>query len=126
MKKSEIFDAIMSIVTDVCEVTEAEILNTFKRTQDIVDARVFVVYYCRQAGLSSYEIARIVASRINADAEEQYVQYKAKGVDRMYYSYLDRRHESIAFCLQDDDIYNAIKDRYSELFKSGMKKFPSR
>lgn len=124
MKKSEIFDIILNEVVDVCEVTAEDVLNV-KRTQSAVDARVLVVQYCRKAGLSNDDIAKIVLRKTDGCLDDQYVLYKSKGVERMYYSYLDRMRESYAFGLMDDEICEYLKTKYGDIFKSGMKKLPA-
>lgn len=106
MKKSELFDAVLGKVCEVCEVKEETLLSGCKN-QDIVDARMLLVQYLRKLGLSNDEIAKIYLRRSVGDVEAptmSAIKSKSKGIDRLYNSYVERCRESMIFGLMSSDI----------------------
>lgn len=58
MKKSELFALILSIVSDVTEISENDILSkSFK--EDIVEARMLLIHFCYKEGLLPAKIAEL-------------------------------------------------------------------
>lgn len=58
MKKSELFALILSIISDVTEISENDILSkSFK--EDIVEARMLLIYFCHKEGLLPAKIAEL-------------------------------------------------------------------
>lgn len=106
MKKSELFDAVLGKVCDVCEVEEDALLSGCKN-QDIVDARMLLVQYLRKLGLSNDEIAKIYLLRSIGDNDiptMTAIKSKSKGIDRLYNSYVERCRESMIFGLMSSDV----------------------
>lgn len=57
MTKKEIFDKILSVTAEVCDVTTESIINGCKE-DDAVIARSVVVFWCYAAGFSTQDIAK--------------------------------------------------------------------
>lgn len=124
MKKSEMFSVLIDKVCEVCEVQREDIINGCK-IQSVVDARVLLVQYLRRTGLSSDEIAEIVLRNRGQSPTVQEVKKKAKGIDKLYYSYLDRVEQSFAFGLMAVEIKRFCRDYYGEQYVPGMKQLSS-
>ena len=127
MKKSEIFDTLLSEVCDVCEVPEELVING-SRIQSVVDARILMVQYARRIGLSNDEIALIVMRKSSGNPmlcpSESEIKTKAKGIDKIFRSYSDRCLQSYAFCLMSADIKKVCRDKYEDIYLVGMKPLP--
>lgn len=117
MKKSEIFDAILDKVCEVCDI-EKELVLDGSRFQTVVEARCLAVQYMRRAGLSNDEIALIVLkwemkdSRYKPSVPD--LKKKAKAIDTMFKSYSDRCIQSYAFRLMSKEISDWCLMRYKE------------
>lgn len=103
MKKSEIFDVVLAMVCEECEVSATDVVDGVK-DQTVVDARLLLVQYTRRIGLSNNEIARIVLARRGADITAEEVRKKAKGIDKMFKNYSDRCLQCKAFVLMSREI----------------------
>lgn len=123
MKKSEIFDVLLSKVAEKCEVDEEDIVRGCK-LQSVVDARVLLVQYLRRIGLSNDDIAAIFLRRNGADTTTLSVKKKAKSIDKMFASYSQRCLDSYAFCLISEDIRDYCRDTYEGVYVYGMKQLP--
>ena len=58
MKKSELFALILSIVSDVTEITAQEILSK-SIAEEIVEARMLLIHFCFREGLMPSKIASL-------------------------------------------------------------------
>lgn len=58
MRKSELFALILSIVSDVTEMPSESILSRSHR-EDVVEARMLLIYFCRKMGLLPSKIAEL-------------------------------------------------------------------
>ena len=58
MKKSELFALILSIVSEVTEIPECDILSKSIK-EDIVEARMLLIYFCHKEGLLPARIAEL-------------------------------------------------------------------
>lgn len=107
MKKSELFDAVLGKVCDVCEVEEDALLSSCKN-QDLVDARMLLVHYLKKLGLSNDEIAKIYLCRSVGTTgllpTTVAVKSKSKSIDRLFNSYVERCRESMIFGLMSSDV----------------------
>ena len=56
MRKSELFAQILGVVSEVTEITPDVILSKTK-VEEVVDARMYLGYFCRKCGLYSVQIA---------------------------------------------------------------------
>lgn len=59
MRKSELFAHILGVVSEVTEVEPERILAKTKK-EEVVDARMLLVYFCRKEGLYPTQIAEWV------------------------------------------------------------------
>lgn len=115
MRKSDMFDAVLTKVCEVCEVLPEEVLNCCKRP-NVVDARVLTVQYTKRLGLTSKEIAAIVLKKLNFDTNYhpplEDIDRKARGVDKMFGSYTNRCFNSKAFRLMSMEIKEFVNQQY--------------
>ncbi len=58
MKKSELFALVLSTVSNVTEVSEEDILSKSHK-EDLVEARMLVLYFCRKNGLTPAVISNL-------------------------------------------------------------------
>ena len=58
MKRLEDFSKVIKVVTELTDVTEQDILGK-SRVQEVVDARWMVMYFLKERGFSTEEIARL-------------------------------------------------------------------
>lgn len=115
MKKSELFDAILAKVCEVCEVDPDAVISGNK-AQYIVDARCLAVQYCRRAGLSNDEIALIILRKtMGTEPDAAAIKKKAKAMDNLFKSYTERCLQSKVFCLLSKHINEWCVETYREL-----------
>lgn len=57
--KTQIFNTLLDIVSQECEVTKEDILS-HNKAEEIVDARTILVYFCKDYGLHTAEIAKFL------------------------------------------------------------------
>lgn len=63
--KAKYYATVMSVVTDLTDLTEEEILNG-KRTMEVVDARWLAVRLMRDIGLYPFQIAEMMAMSVRS------------------------------------------------------------
>ena len=63
--KAKYYATVMSVVTDLTDLTEDEILNG-KRTMEVVDARWLSVRLMRDIGLYPFQIAEMMAMSVRS------------------------------------------------------------
>ena len=63
--KAKYYATVMSVVTDLTDLTEDEILNG-KRTMEVVDARWLAVRLMRDIGLYPFQIAEMMAMSVRS------------------------------------------------------------
>lgn len=61
--KAKYYATVMSVVTDLTDLTEDEILNG-KRTMEVIDARWLCVRLMKDIGLYPYQIAEMMAMSV--------------------------------------------------------------
>lgn len=97
MKNSELFDLVVTKVSEVCEIP-ADAVFLGAKLQAFVDARILAFQYMRRNGLSNDDIAIILLRRASGNPdyfpEVHEIKQKAKSVDRTFKCYSER-------CLQD-------------------------
>lgn len=59
MRKSELFALILSIVSDITEISKEDIMSKCHK-EDVVEARLLVIYFCRKEGLLPSRIAQLM------------------------------------------------------------------
>lgn len=59
MRKSELFALILSIVSDITEISKEDIMSKSHK-EDVVEARLLVIYFCRKEGLLPSRIAQLM------------------------------------------------------------------
>lgn len=59
MTKSDIFAQILSVTSEVCNVSEDKILSKSK-PDDVVEARCIFIYHCNQYGIPASAIANFL------------------------------------------------------------------
>ncbi|MBR2266611.1 MAG: hypothetical protein IJ882_08160 [Paludibacteraceae bacterium] len=65
----------MSIVSEICEISEEEILSHTKRA-DVVDARNILVYYCCKYGFPAASIAKFINRKRLSSVRDMLANYK--------------------------------------------------
>lgn len=129
MKKSEIFDVVITKVAEVCEVSVERIISP-SRVQSVVEARVLLVQYLRRIGLSNDNIAEILMRRKAGDPtmeiSDNELKQKAKTIDSIFNSYSMRCLQSYSFCLMSQELAKFCRDEYGERHEIWMKKIPSK
>lgn len=70
--KTQIFSILLDIVSQECEVTKEDILSN-KKTEEVVDARTILVYFCKDYGLHNAEIAQFL-NRKKTDTICEYIE----------------------------------------------------
>lgn len=121
MKKSEIFERVVDIVADECEVNRDLVIHD-RRIHAVVEARCMCVYILKKAGLTSDDIALIVL-RLKKDGKinpgycppMEEIKAKAKAIDDMNMSFYDRYDSSRYFRLAYADVKKAVLKAYSEV-----------
>ena len=63
--KAKYYEAVMSVVTDLTDLTEDDILNG-RRTMEVVDARWLCVRLMKDIGLYPYQIAEMMVMSVRA------------------------------------------------------------
>ena len=61
--KAKYYEAVMSVVTDLTDLTEDDILNG-KRTMEVIDARWLCVRLMKDIGLYPYQIAEVMSMSV--------------------------------------------------------------
>ena len=70
--KTQIFNTLLDIVSQECEVTKEDILS-HNKAEWIVDARTILVYFCKDYGLHNAEIAKFL-NRKKTDTICEYME----------------------------------------------------
>lgn len=70
--KSQIFNTLLDIISQECEVIKEDILSQ-KKVEEIVDARTILVYFCKDYGLHNAEIAKFL-NRKKTDTICEYME----------------------------------------------------
>ena len=78
MKKSEIFQMVLSAVSEQTEIQPTDILS-FARTEELIDARCMVVYFCKMLGLTTTYL------------QEQMHRQSSNSIQHLYNMYATRR-----------------------------------
>ena len=113
MKKTEIFDLILSVVSDECEVRTEIILDGNEHRPAVVDARMLLVQYLRRVGLENEDIALIIFRKRGVEfPESRELKSRAKSISRMFRSYNDRCMQSKTFCSMSADIAKFVKENF--------------
>ena len=127
MKKSEIFELVVSKVCEICEVSKDSVIMGVK-SQDVVDARVLAVQYLRRIGFSNDEIAtffiKCKSGKMDMTPDVADIKKKAKAVDKMVCAYSGRCLESYMFCLMSEEIARYCRDTYKTMYLAWMKPPP--
>lgn len=63
--KAKYYDAVMSVVTDLTDLTDDDILNG-RRTMEVVDARWLCVRLMKDIGLYPYQIAEMMSMSVRS------------------------------------------------------------
>lgn len=118
MNKSEIFDAVVDKVCELCEVNKDDVMGGVKE-RDVVDARLLAVQYLRRIGFSNDEVALLALKRCTGDATlrtvDKAVKTKAKSVDKMFRAYSDRCLQSKMFCIISTELAKFLRDEFARL-----------
>ena len=61
--KAKYYEAVMSVVTDLTDLTEDDILNG-RRTMEVIDARWLCVRLMKDIGLYPYQIAEVMSMSV--------------------------------------------------------------
>lgn len=127
MKKSEMFDIFVDKVCEVCEVRKEALIKGSK-IQAVVDARILAVQYLRRIGLTSDDLALILARKQAGDMGHcpplRKIKSKAKNIDRLFSMYFSRLNESYAFNLMSIELRDFCHESYAEYYLTGMKELP--
>jgi tRNA 2-selenouridine synthase SelU len=57
--KTKLFNTMLEVVSEVCEVPAQEIVST-KKDEEVSDARIILVWLCSRGGLRPKEIAKFL------------------------------------------------------------------
>jgi chromosomal replication initiation ATPase DnaA len=71
--KTQIFNTLLETVSQVCEVSAEDILS-IKKAEEVVDARTILVYFCKDYGLHTAEIAKF----LNRKKQDTICEYMGK------------------------------------------------
>lgn len=71
--KTPIFNTLLETVSQVCEVSAEDILS-IKKAEEVVDARTILVYFCKDYGLHTAEIAKF----LNRKKQDTICEYMGK------------------------------------------------
>lgn len=91
MKKSEIFQMVLSVVTDCTEVSE-DIIRSNSRAEDAVAARCLLAVYCVEYGLSHKHIQEFLHLRSHSSIRFYLNMYAAR-------KQTDKHFRHIAACV---------------------------
>lgn len=84
MKKSEIFEKVLSVVSEQMELSSERILST-GRTEEEVDARCLFVYSCKKMGLSNEYLKNVMKRKSTNCIQHLYNNYAIrKEVNRFF------------------------------------------
>lgn len=121
MKKSDIFDRVVDIVADECEVARRLIIND-RRIHAVVEARCMCVYILKQVGFTSKDVALIVIRLQDKGMIDpgycpsaERLSSKARTIDELYSSFFERYARSYSFRLMYADIKKAILSEYKDV-----------
>ncbi len=91
MKKQEIFEKVLSVVSDQTEVSKESILST-ERTNEVVDARCMAIYFWKKYGLDTTYLMQQMKRRYH------------NSIMHLYNQYSDRQRTNRYFCCQSATI----------------------
>lgn len=77
MKKSEIFQIVLDIVSDCTEISKEKILSN-SRIAEVVDARCIAVYWLRQSRMTSRNIMECFGFKSHGSVCYNISQYSAR------------------------------------------------
>lgn len=95
--KTHIFNSLLEVVSQECEVTKEDILSQ-KKAEEIVDARTILIYFCTDYGLHTAEIAKF----LNRKKQNTICEYMAK--------YPQYRKQSAKFRMDVNRITTILED----------------
>lgn len=72
--KTKIFNTILDVVSEVCEVSTQDILS-LKKDIEIAEARVLLVWFCYQNGMYSSDIAKFINRKNQNSVTERIHEY---------------------------------------------------
>lgn len=114
MKKSEIFNLILDITSDVCEVKRTSILCSDCRLQPVVDARCIALHFLHKVGLSDDDIA-FLSLRESTGIEWpdwKDISNKGRSYESLRKTY-DDKMSSFAF----REMVKSMKGKYKEIIE---------
>ena len=101
MKKSEILQKVLEIVSECTEITEEQILSDCRQA-DVVDARCMTVYWLRQTGITARNIMQWFAFKSHSSVCYHTAQYSARIKTDNYF-------RSIALFIGEQIIKSGVK-----------------
>lgn len=101
MTKRELFDCILQITSQVCDVNLDLIMSNCRQT-DVVDARCIFFYHLRKYGLSSRDIVSLMNKR------------NLNSINSIIATYDARYKQSFCFRINSKEIGNLLKTKFTQ------------
>lgn len=86
MKKSEIFEKVLLVVSEQTEVSEERILST-ERTNEVADARCIAIFFWKKYGLDTAYLMQQMNRQHHNSVQHLYNQYADRQQSNRYFRY---------------------------------------
>lgn len=101
MKKDEIFEVVMTTVSEECGVSIEDILSS-KRTEDLVDARIIAIYCFRKLNVPTCCVQKLFGRK------------NAYSINSLLSLYDNRKEQSFFFRQLATSSYNQVTSKLKE------------
>lgn len=88
--KPKIFNTILDVVSEVCDVPAQEIVS-FKKDEEIAEARIILVWLCVRCGLKPKEIGKFLNRKNPNFVSEQKAKYTVRDAEYTCFRSLVRK-----------------------------------
>ena len=88
--KPKIFQTILDVVSEVCDVPAQDIIS-FKKDEEIAEARIILVWLCVRCGLKPKEIGKFLNRKNPNFVSEQKAKYTVKDTEYTCFRSLVRK-----------------------------------
>ena len=88
--KYKIFNTILDVVSEVCKIPAQDIVS-FKKDEEIADARIILVWLCSRSGLKPKEIGKFLNRKNPNFVSEQKTKYTVRDAEYVVFRTLVRK-----------------------------------
>lgn len=88
--KSKIFQTILDVVSEVCDVPAQDVIS-FKKDEEVAEARIILVWLCSRSGLKPKEISKFLNRKNPNFVSEQKAKYMVRDAEYTCFRSLIRK-----------------------------------